>query len=225
MSSRAKYNAIAAYNNSFLSNVKNWLQNKELIKETQAMRFGTALHEWELEPEKFKASNHGKLTVKEFDKLQKMKETLRKSSIWKQLSFGAEKEIVRTWTDQTTGMRCKGIIDVKKWDFISDLKTTSCFTQSAFEDAILKYEYQRQAAFYLDGTRAESFVFAPISKTKTDRMFFIELHRDSELIQQGRKMYRFLLNKCKEYKIEPGCDLATIGTPVQRLAEIQKLEA
>lgn len=218
-----EYREISAYNNSFLSNVKNWLMGKPLIEETQAMRFGSALHEWELEPEKFRFENHRTLTTDEWTKMHKMKETLEQSAIWGSLWHNSVLEQVETF--ELLGMPCKGIVDMIRPDrrTIVDLKTTSCFTQAAFEEAIMKYEYQRQAAFYLDGTGAKNFVFAAISKTKTEKIFWFEFHRDSELIQKGRKMYEFLLRKCKEYQIPPNCELSSLGTPEQRLTEIGAL--
>jgi len=56
-----------------------------------------------------------------------------------------------------------------------------------------RYEYERQAAFYLDGTGAETFVIYGIQKLPPYQVFRKRYtKREMEI---GRLEYRFILNK------------------------------
>ena len=108
--------------------------------------------------------------------------------------------MANSWVDFNTMVKCKGKADivVEGGDMLVDLKTTSKpiteFRKSAF-----RYNYHRQAAFYLDGFNAKEFVFIVI---ETNEPHQIGIFRCSEhFIDQGREEYVYLLeelNKPKE---------------------------
>jgi hypothetical protein len=78
-----------------------------------------------------------------------------------------------------------------------DLKTTSQTSYERFVKSCLDYDYDRQAAFYLDSVGAKRFIFIGIAKKSPHGLYFFEADRD--FIAGGRKKYQALLRKWREY--------------------------
>jgi hypothetical protein len=80
---------------------------------------------------------------------------------WSQRMMAAEgaNEVSITWTDEDTGIRCKGRLDRLvtfedgSW-LIPDLKTTRDARRRAFTRQVLAFGYHIKAAFYCRGLRA-----------------------------------------------------------------------
>ena len=102
----------------------------------------------------------------------------------------AERERVVLFTDPTTQLACKSRLDLvytspkRQNALIFDFKTTSARTQAQFLQSCYDYDYDRQAAFYLDSLRyADGHEWAT---TKRFRFVLVGVmkqtpHRDSSI--------------------------------------------
>lgn len=150
---------------------------------TDAMAFGSMLHKLALEtidfdaeyavaPEgdrrtkagkekwaKFEEAAQGKIVVKreDYDTARAMAKAIQKHSLASKLLAGGETEISLVWDDVDTQVRCKGRLDRLIEKGIADLKSAADASEEAFGRAITRYRYYRQAAFYLDGAKANGF--------------------------------------------------------------------
>ena len=69
------------------------------------------------------------------------------------------------WTDEESGAECKAKADIVSPDgFIWDLKTTSK-PANEFKYTLNRWDYDRQAAFYVDGFRARGFGWIAVEKS------------------------------------------------------------
>jgi len=85
-----------------------------------------------------------------------------------------------------------------KWDFFAplidlsgDLKTTASTTQKQFEESIYHYNYDRQAALYMDLENKSNFIFIGISKANF-KIFKVPVKRGGEIYNSGKKKYQEL---------------------------------
>tara|TARA_R100001443_G_C3358928_1_gene178611 strand:+ start:36 stop:800 length:765 start_codon:yes stop_codon:yes gene_type:complete len=193
--------------------------------DTNALLFGRAFHLNILEPEKykeqvisydgtrrgkawdeFKAGNDDKtiITQGETRSLLKMREKLLSIPRVVNLLSGGKAEIVNCWEDGDTGVYCKGKTDYYKEEngvkIMVDIKTTQNHTMNSFRGSCMKYGYDRQSAFYLDGFGADEFWFIVIEKTEP---YDVGIYMCSkEFIEYGREKYKNLLNLYDHYFIK-----------------------
>lgn len=116
-------------------------------------------------PSKSKATTWYKDKVKEFaheqpsmveivsqetyDKAKGVVDAIQAHAEAKRLLHDGMVEVSLLWKDADTGLMCKGRVDLLAGDYFVDLKTTtSC---STFPNAIAKYGYHRQMAWYQHG--------------------------------------------------------------------------
>ncbi len=137
------------------------------------------------------------INLEQYDKALTMRDKLTKHKEIKDILSNSQKEVAKCWIDFNTMVNCKGKADivVDGGDMLVDLKTTSKpiteFRKSAF-----RYNYHRQAAFYLDGFGAKEFVFIVI---ETVEPFQVGIFRCSEFfIEGGREEYISLLEEYKK---------------------------
>lgn len=101
--------------------------------------------------------------------------------------------------------KCKVDFLNTKYNVCVDLKTTTSSAPHEFAKSIYNYRYHVQAAFYMDLTKAERFIFIAVEK---EAPFNVELYElDSEAIERGRQEYLAdieTLKKCKESGIYHG---------------------
>ncbi len=96
------------------------------------------------------------------------------------------------WTEPQTGLPCKSLIDgIIKGSFLFDFKTTSAKTEKQFRANCLNFNYNRQAAFYLDATKGKRFVIIGVQKVEPFKVFRVDF-AESE-IADGRKKYLQLM--------------------------------
>lgn len=127
----------------------------------------------------------------------------------------AERERVILFTDPVTNLACKARLDLvytspkRQSALVMDFKTTSARTQAQFLQSCYDYDYDRQAAFYVDSLRhAESgewdatrrfrFVFIGVMKQKPHRLFAVDATSLPGFLDYGRKKYQFWLKKWRE---------------------------
>lgn len=207
------YNTIQAYNNSYLSNIKNILTGGEWFQGNKATLLGQAVHQMVLQKKLYKTKKtywQNTLTKSQFKKAQLMAQALEQNTLWRHIRRKkGETEIIKTWTEQETQAPCKGIIDKKISKDIFDIKTTSATNQQEFYQSIKKYEYERQAAMYLDATGAQYFTWICVSNRNLET-WTITIPQNHELITKGQKKYKFLINKCIHLGIKPNMKPQTI---------------
>ena len=183
--------------------------------DTNALLFGRAFHLNVLEREKFKENviayegttrNEGKtiITKGEMRNVTIMRNKLLSIPRVADLLSGGEEEVVNCWQDSDTGVFCKGkadyIQEVNGRKIIVDIKTTQDHRENPFKGSCMKYGYDRQSSFYLDGFKADEFWFIVIEKTEP---FDIGIYMcGEEFLNYGRDKYKGLLNIYNEYFIK-----------------------
>jgi len=205
------YRAIKAYSNSRLSQIKNQLiarpddsVGRGIQRPTplKAFSMGSILHQLILEPELAEAEDYVFLTPAPRRHLQAAKKSAFRNRLLKRVLGNETTKIekVFTWTDVKTNLPCKAKVDIAYEDsrglHVIDLKSTGASNKAAFLADCIKYEYGRQAAFYLDGTGAETVVIYGIQK-RAPYGVFRKRYTKREL-EIGRKMYGFILGKVAE---------------------------
>ncbi len=156
----------------------------------------------------FEVMNQGKtiITAEELRKIIEMRQALLKHPFAPKLLADGVSEQTVIWMDQDTEIACKcrpDRIPSGNKGVLVDLKTCSCAGEYEFCRDVVKYGYDLQAAFYLDGIREatgtyfDAFCFIALSKEPPYQTEVYIL--DGEFIQYGRDEYRRLL------RIEAGC--------------------
>lgn len=192
-----EYRSIPSISNSDLTEFRNFLFGRSERKPVKAFAFGTALHEMILEPGK-SGTNPQKVDL---ELVHKLATVAREDKFLNRILQISSKEEVRLWQDPETGFALKSKLDiVHENKLIVDLKSISCRTFEEFMTSCLKYDYDRQAAFYLDSLGAEGaadrqFAFVAIQKVKPFSVWKIEYAGDSDFIEFGRRKYQALLGE------------------------------
>jgi exodeoxyribonuclease VIII len=200
--------------------------------DTAAMKFGRAAHSRILTPEMFKKdytvapevdrrTKEGKRIWAELEgsewevissadcetiegMAKELERTLKELGLWETFS-GAVKETPIVWIDGETGVKCKGRLDAISGGTVIDYKTTSNASPDSFTKEALRYGYDLQAAMYLEGSGADSFVF--IAQEKTFPYAVNVIRAGEAFLDRGRWMMRDLLTRwkeCNEKGIWPG---------------------
>lgn len=150
----------------------------------------------------FEVMNQGKtiITAEEFRRIIEMRQALQKHPFAPKLLDDGVSEQTVIWMDAETGLPCKcrpDRIPSGNKGVLVDLKTCSCAGEYEFCRDVVKYGYDLQAAFYLDGIREatgtyfDAFCFIAMEKEAPFRTETYML--DGEFITHGRYEYRRLL--------------------------------
>jgi hypothetical protein len=178
------------------------LQSKaDWIKEIQEPFNRDVLEPWE-------AENNHKIQWKEehwIDLMEMQKNCLEHLNLQALMKY-AEFENTYFWKDPKTGilLKCRPDIINKDLGILVDLKTTSNASMPEFQRSIANFQYDAQAAFYLDGVnqslglkkRFDSFIFAVIEKTPPYGIILYNL--DEASIDVGRELIKKYLNKLND---------------------------
>lgn len=234
------YRSIARVSNSDLTRLKEehlgyWSVPSARFFPEKAKAFGRAFHSHLLEPETLGTVLEQLLpdltesslvksawTSHDTAKLHQLMHTIRQDAFCHRYLRKSERERVVLFTDPMSGVACKARLDVvytspkRRNALILDFKTTSARTQAQFLQTCYDYDYDRQAAFYLDSlryadmaewtdTRKFRFIFVGIQKQRPHRLFAVDATSIPNFVDYGRKKYRFWLRKLKEeQKAQPG---------------------
>jgi len=202
------YYGLDLLSNSRLGVVYNLIHGLPLMKaKKETLDFGTQLHEAVLEPEKYKIhlQLYPDLYKPNYHKIKNMVAGARKNSLLMYLLMqpGCRKERdVYPIQHDRTGVNIKLKLDISLGSTIADLKTTTAQTDEDFLAACVAYHYFRQAAFYLDFTGAEKFIFFGISKKEPHQTFTKKYLIDDPEIIQGRAEYEDLIDHYLRLKSE-----------------------
>ena len=189
------YRAIPRVSNSDLTRLKNQLFGYRQPPPEKALAFGAALHQCLLEPASAGEPPEGV----DARLLETLVGQVRQHACCRwYLRFGRKERVV-LFDDPTTGVACKSKLDVVyKSHTILDFKTTSARDYASFVASCGPYDYDRQAAFYLDGSGSKRFIFVGVQKCKPFQLFFFEVTREAGFLEMGRKKYRALLRQWRE---------------------------
>ncbi|GAB3960031.1 hypothetical protein GCM10028805_57210 [Spirosoma harenae] len=229
------YRALMRVSNSDLTRLKEehlgyWSDPSTRFISEKTKVFGRAFHQHLLEPESvgtvlqqlqpdllepLSQSGIADLAPAQSKQLEALMQTIRQDTFCRRYLRASERERIVLSTELTTGVACKARLDMvytspkRRNALVIDLKTTSARTQAQFLESCYTYDYDRQAAFYIDSlrnadnsewatTRQFRFVFIGIMKQKPYRLFAVDASSIPGFLEYGRKKYRFWLRKWRE---------------------------
>ncbi len=170
------YRQLPRVANSDLTELKNQLLGISPKPFTQAQTFGTRFHDFLL----LDANGDPKPNGPGVAPLNRMLDVVRANSFFSRIRATAISETAQFWDDEQTALPCKARLDLWLPDegLIVDIKTTSARSQRDFEQTCYCYEYDRQAAWYLDGCRqagasADRFALLGIQKQKPHNLYIV----------------------------------------------------
>ena len=176
------------------TSLKDWAVNPQRAKAkadtpvepTAAMLTGRLLHQFILEPKRFKKEHfqapeckrntkagkelwegsllanpgHEPVRAEQWVQFENMRAAiLEHPKAGAYLRVKGSSEVSAFWTDQATGLDCKARIDrlTERQGCIVDIKTTQDASPRAVSRAVYGFNYHLQAAFYTDGMLANGF--------------------------------------------------------------------
>lgn len=93
--------------------------------------------------------------------------------------------------------KCKFDFWNPKFDFGSDLKTLACKDEASFESAFKFFQYPMQAAWYMDTSKTDRFLFFGVSKMNF-RVFRKAIKRGDAIYKEGLALYtKYIKSWCK----------------------------
>lgn len=192
--------------NSDLTSLKKYFQPERQVYDIeQAYRFGSLVDAIITEAHRVnfltREVDGEKYNQQEFDTARKMKDValrddffrhILKSAAMQHVTIKPEFEIEYGGHRFTMPMRCK-------WDFWGgnnslidgDLKSTACLSESSFVQSVDYFDYDRQAALYMDLENRSRFIFLAISK-KNFKIFKFAIKRGDPIYERGRAKYQEL---------------------------------
>jgi len=174
------------------------------------------------------------LLAADYDQAVAMAKALHANPVAHQLFSDGQAEVIKHWTDRTTGtpLRTKfdwlpNMPDTGRW-MIPDYKTAQSAEPGKFARAAFTYGYHIQAAWYVDTLAAlgitvdAQFVF--VVQEKTPPYLVTPIVLDDAALDIGRWQYRKAIDlyaRCVETDTWPGYadDLVTATTPAWAQAQ------
>ncbi len=215
------YRALPRVSNSDLTRLKeehlgygNSLPSARFVQ-PRTLNFGRAFHQHLLEPETIGTVMEQfmpDLLPADTTKLHTLMHTVQQDAFFRRYLRMSERERVVLFTDPATQIACKARLDMvytspkRRNALVVDMKTTSARTQAQFLQSCYDYDYDRQAAFYLDSlrhadgnewatTKQFRFVLIGVMKQSPHRLFVVDATSIPSFIDYGRKKYQFWLRK------------------------------
>lgn len=218
------YRALPAVANSDLSRLRDALSGRPPRSGavSAALSLGTAFHTALLEPETYVAGQKG---IND-SLVWWMVEAVRHDDDLRRLLETGIAEPSCLFTDAATGTLCKLRADLvvpgdgsaEQPYTIVDFKTTLSPDWHQFAAQCTGFDYDRQAAFYLDALRADRFLLVGVQKVAPFQLFLVEV--SPEMLQQGRAKYRALLTLLvpgREGEVMPYVDAEAIRATIREL--------
>lgn len=198
--------------------------------ESDAQRFGTAIHTAVLEPHAFEndfmraaenrrgnqwkdllntaeLNNQTALTFDEYDDALRIRDALHKNPLIQKITAGDTAiEHSAFWNDPETGVQCRCRPDLynPKLKIIADLKSTRDARPYKFASSVAEYGYHMQESFYRDGWAAaqggDVDAFIFIAVEGKAPFAHVIYELDDESLTIGRLLARQALNKYAECK-------------------------
>ena len=210
---QAQHRALPQVSNTDLSNLKATLLGKPNTSNLVALAYGSHFHTAVLEPPHYaRTAERG---IKWAD-LEQLAHQVRRQRYCRDLLYRGQAEQSYTATHTATGVGVKLRPDLLvrsragRQLTLIDFKTTSSPDLAHFLTTIEKYDYDRQAALYLDVLGATRFLIIGVQKKAPHDVWRVELTAAPGLIEQGRKKYGTLLRHfAARAAIDPATSPAT----------------
>jgi PDDEXK-like domain of unknown function (DUF3799) len=195
---QAQHRALPHVSNTDLSNLKATLLGKPNNPNPVAMAYGSHFHTAVLEPPHYQRTDERGIKWADLEQLARQ---VRRQRYCRDLLYRGHAEQSYTATHTATGVRVKLRPDLLvrstagRQLTLIDFKTTSSPDLAHFMATIEKYDYDRQAALYLDVLGATRFLIIGVQKKAPHGVWRVELSAMPGLIEQGRKKYTALLRR------------------------------
>ena len=182
--------------NTDLSNLKAALLGKPNTPNPVALAFGSHFHTAVLEPPHFARTEECGIKLTDLEQLARQ---VRRQCYCRDLLYRGQAEQSYTAIHTATGVGVKLRPDllarsrVGRQLTLIDFKTTSSPDLPHFLTTIEKYDYDRQAALYLEVLEATRFPIIGVQKKAPHEVRRVELTAIPGLFKQGRKNYTRLL--------------------------------
>ena len=188
------YRALPAIANSDLSRLRDALDGRppRVDSGSGALSFGTAFHTALLEPADYQPGQPGLNDTL----IWWLVEGVKLNAELNRLLENGVTERSALFTEPTTGTLCKLradlVLDQPGQPYtVVDFKTTLARDADHFRLQCSHYDYDRQAAFYLDALQAERFLLVGVQKVEPFGVFPLEV--PAEMLAEGRRKYMHLL--------------------------------
>ncbi|UOQ71529.1 PD-(D/E)XK nuclease-like domain-containing protein [Hymenobacter cellulosilyticus] len=197
------YRALPAIANSDLSRLRDALNGRYQKPSAMngALGLGTAFHTALLEPELYEAGQPG---IND-SLIWWMVEGVKLDPYLNDLLLRGTPEPSCIFTEPTTDTVCKLRADLvapetDRGYTIIDFKTTMARDYNHFLAQCSGYDYDRQAAFYLDALQADQFLLVGVQKVEPFSLFTVEV--PTYMLEEGRAKYLRLLQL-----LQPGAEV------------------
>ena len=193
---QAQHRALPFVSNTDLSTLKNELLGQPRQLNPVALAYGSHFHTAVLEPPHYARTEERGIKWADLEQLARQ---VRRQRYCRDLLYRGQAEQSYTATHTATGVGVKLRPDLLvrsragRQLTLIDFKTTSSPDLAHFLTTIEKYDYDRQAALYLDVLGATRFLIIGVQKMVPHEVWRVELTDMPGLIEQGRKKYNTLL--------------------------------
>lgn len=195
----SEYFSIQRYSNSDLTELERQLFNPSFKLPESAYRFGSMVHQYVLD-----GKEPDNATDLELNNLEGIAESLQDSKFWQRWNFG-KKETSVLWEQDGSELKSKLdlILSYKNSAVVCDLKTTCQKTENGFLADVKRFNYYRQAAFYMDSVKAEKFEIWAVQKTFPFKVFTVAFQSNHQEIEKARFQYKRLLTYAEKTNFIP----------------------
>ena len=193
---QTQHRALPQVSNTDLSTLKQELLGQLRQLNPIALAYGSHFHTAVLEPATYARTEERGIKWADLEQLARQ---VRRQRYCRDLLYRGQAEQSYTATHTATGVGVKLRPDLLvssragRQLTLIDFKTTSSPDLAHFLTTIEKYDYDRQAALYLDVLGATRFLIIGVQKKDPHELWRVELTAMPGLIEQGRKKYAVLL--------------------------------
>lgn len=193
---QAQHRALPQVSNTDLSTLKNQLLGQPRQLSPVALAYGAHFHTAVLEPSHYARTEERGIKWADLETLARQ---VRRQRYCRDLLYRGHAEQSYTAIHTATGVGVKLRPDLLvrsragRQLTLIDFKTTSSPDLAHFLTTIEKYDYDRQAALYLDVLGASRFLIIGVQKKAPHAVWRVEITAMPGLIERGRKKYQRLL--------------------------------
>ena len=194
---QAQHRALPHVSNTDLSNLKAELMGQLRRPNPDALAYGSAFHAATLEPRTY-ARTADRIPWAQLEALARQ---VRRHRYCRDLLYRGTAELTHTAIHVDTGVAVKVRPDLLlvspagRARTLIDFKTTSCPDLPHFLASAEQYDYDRQAALYLDALQATRFLIIGVQKRNPHQVCVYDATAAPGFIEQGRRKYAALLRR------------------------------
>ena len=194
---QAQHRALPHVSNTDLSNLKAELMGQLRRPNPDALAYGSAFHAATLEPRTY-ARTADRIP---WAQLEALARHVRRHRYCRDLLYRGTAELTHTAIHVDTGVAVKVRPDLLvvspagRTSTLIDFKTTSCPDLPHFLASAAQYDYDRQAALYLDALQATRFLIIGVQKRNPHQVWVYDATAAPGFIEQGRRKYTALLRR------------------------------